>query len=56
MAGQNKTRLIGWHPADPGLKPWAEAQAKRRGVPLARILDEALARYREQVEQEKAGG
>lgn len=56
MPGQNKTKLIGWHPADPTLKAWVEAEATRRGVTRREILDEALAGYRaakEQVSSEK---
>ena len=45
MPGQNKTPLLGWHaPAE--LQAWVRAEAARRGVPLARILDEALEDYR----------
>ena len=46
MTGKNKTPLIGWHSADPTLKPWVEAEAQRRGVPAREILDEALSEYR----------
>jgi hypothetical protein len=48
MAGLNKTPLIGWHSADPTLKPWVEAEAKRRGMTLRELLDEALSAYRRQ--------
>jgi hypothetical protein len=51
MPGQNKTPLLGWHPSSAELAEWARAEAKRRGVPLARILDEALAAYRASVEE-----
>lgn len=46
MPGQNKTRLIGWHPQDPTLKAWIKKEAARRGVPERAVLDEALAAYR----------
>lgn len=47
MPGQNKTPLLGWHPRSAGLAARARAEAERRGVPLARILDEALTEYLE---------
>jgi len=46
MTGKNKTPLIGWHYADPTLKPWVDAEASRRGVPARVVLDEALSEYR----------
>jgi len=46
MPGRNKTPLLGWHPPAE-LAAWARTEAKRRGVPLARILDAALREYRE---------
>ncbi len=46
MPGKNKTPLLGWHPPA-GLAAWARAEAAARGVPLARILDAALAAYRD---------
>lgn len=49
MPGKNKYPLLGWHPpAD--LAAWARAEAARRGVPLAAVLTEALAAYRDQAE------
>ena len=51
MAGKNATPLIGWHSADPSLKPWLEAEFKRRGMDTMReLLDEMAAEYREQAE------
>jgi hypothetical protein len=47
MPGRNKTPLLGWHPKSAELAAWARAEANRRGVPLARILDEALEAYRQ---------
>ena len=52
MPGKNKTPLLGWHPPAE-LSAWARAEAKRRDVPLARILDEALAAYRQAVEGQR---
>lgn len=55
MPGQNKTKLLGWHPSSAEDAAWVRAEAKKRGRgALARMLDEALARYRKQVEQETA--
>ena len=51
MPGKNKTPLLGWHPASAELAAWARAEAKRRGVPLARVLDEALEAYRAAMEE-----
>ena len=49
MPNQHKTPLLGWHPASAELAAWLRAEAERRGVPLARILDEAAEAYRQQV-------
>ena len=46
MPGKNKTPLLGWHPASAGTVAWVRAEAQRRGVPIARILDEAVEAYR----------
>ena len=47
MTGKNATPLIGWHSADPTLKPWLEAEFKRRGMDSMRqLLDEMAAEYR----------
>jgi hypothetical protein len=46
MTGKNATPLIGWHSADPTLKPWLMAEAGRRGITVRELLDEALATYR----------
>lgn len=47
MPGQNATPLIGWHSADPTLKPWLEAEWQRRGMGSMReLLDEMAAEYR----------
>jgi hypothetical protein len=49
VTGKHKTRLVGWHPSDPALVGWLDAEIERRGggrgVQSA-ILDEALAEYR----------
>jgi hypothetical protein len=49
MTGRNKTRLVGWHPSDPALVDWLDAEIERRGGGRgiqSAILDEALAEYR----------
>jgi len=52
MPNQHKTPLLGWHPpADLGA--WLRDQAKRRGVALKVILNEAAALYREHTEKEE---
>jgi hypothetical protein len=55
MAGKNKTKLLGWHPASAGDSAWVRAEAERRGGrakgALARLLDEALADLRAKHEQ-----
>lgn len=51
MTGKNATPLIGWHSADETLKPWLEAEFRRRGMRTMReLLDEMAAEYRERVE------
>lgn len=45
MTGKNKTRLVGWHPSDPALVGWLDAEIERRGGgrgAQSAILDEAL--------------
>jgi hypothetical protein len=45
MAGKHKTRLVGWHPSDPQLVGWLDAEIERRGGgrgAQSAILDEAL--------------
>jgi hypothetical protein len=57
--GVHRTPGISWHSADPTLKPWLEAEFKRRGMETMReLLDEMAAEYRERVELLKspAGG
>jgi len=52
MGGKNATPLIGWHSADPTLKPWLEAEVERRGMHTMReLLDEMAAEYRERVDE-----
>jgi hypothetical protein len=53
MPNQHKTSLLGWHPESAKDAAWVRAEAERRGVPLKTILDEALARYRAEVEAGK---
>jgi hypothetical protein len=50
MPSQHKTPLLGWHPASAELAAWVRAEAERRGVPVARVLDEALEAYRKATE------
>ena len=48
MTGKNKTPLVGWHPSDPALVEWLDAEVQRRGGGRgvrSTILDEALAAY-----------
>jgi len=45
MTGKNATPLIGWHSADPDLKPRLAAEAARRGITLRELLDEMAAAY-----------
>jgi hypothetical protein len=45
LPGKNKTRLVGWHPSDPELVAWLDAEIERRGGgrgAQSAILDEAL--------------
>lgn len=46
MPGRNKHPLLGWHPKSAEDVAWLRAEAKRRGVTLAVLLDDALAQYR----------
>lgn len=39
MVGKNKTPLLGWH-ASAEVSAWVRAEAQRRGVPIAVILEE----------------
>ena len=48
--GEHKTPLLGWHPKSAELSAWLRAEAERRGIPLARVLDEAVETYRELVD------
>lgn len=54
MPSKHKTPLLGWHPPA-GLAAWVRAEAQRRGIPVARVLDEALEAYRRAVEDAAAG-
>lgn len=49
MTGRNKNPLLGWHPPAE-LSDWARAEAKRRGVKLSQVLNEALEHERSAVE------
>lgn len=49
MPNKHKTRLIGWHSADPTLKQWVKAEAGRRGITEREFLDEALAEKRQRL-------
>jgi hypothetical protein len=46
MTGKNRYPTVGWHPPAE-LADWVRAEAKRRGVSLSDILNEALADYRD---------
>ena len=39
MTGKNKTPLLGWH-ASAEASAWVRAEAQRRGVPIAVVLEE----------------
>ena len=60
MTGKHATPLIGWHSADPTLKPWIEAEAARRGQTVREFLDVVLGRHRRETAEifgeEDAGG
>ncbi len=45
MPSRHKTPLLGWHPPA-GLSAWIRAEAKRRGVPVSAVLNEAIEAYR----------
>jgi hypothetical protein len=47
MPNQHKTKSVNWHPSDPTLRPWLEAEAEGRRRTLREILDEALSEYRQ---------
>jgi hypothetical protein len=49
MHGEHKTPLLGWHPPAE-LSAWVRDEAKRRGVRLSVVLNEAVEAAR------KAGG
>ena len=40
MPGKNKTPLLGWH-ASAEVQAWVRAEAARRGVTIAAVLEEA---------------
>jgi hypothetical protein len=50
MPNQPKNLMLGWRPPAE-LSAWARAEAKRRGIDLKVILDEALSDYRAAAEQ-----
>lgn len=50
MPNQHATKGISWHPKDPTLKQWIEAEAAARGTTRSVILDEALGEYRKKAE------
>ena len=49
MHGGHKSPLLGWHPPAE-LSAWVRGEAKRRGVPLSVILNEAVEAARELAE------
>ena len=52
--GVHKNQSVSWHPKDPTLKPWLEAEASSRGTTKSDILDEALAEYRGPLERARS--
>jgi hypothetical protein len=48
--GVHKTPTIGWHSADPSLKPWVQDEAERRGITIRELLDEVVGAYRKRRE------
>jgi hypothetical protein len=53
MTGRNKTRLVGWHPSDPALVDWLDAEIGRRGGgrgAQSAILDEVLEKAMNDIE------
>jgi hypothetical protein len=55
MPNQHKTKLLGWHPSDPTLKPWVEDEAERLGVSVRELLDRALRDFRERTTKKETG-
>jgi hypothetical protein len=53
VPNQHKNPFLGWNPPAE-LSAWARSEAARRSVALKVILDEALSRYRETAERERA--
>lgn len=53
MPNRHKTPLLGWHPADPTLKPWVADRARRAGITVREYLDRLLAEHRKEVEQQE---
>lgn len=50
MPGKNKTPLLGWHPPAE-LSAWVRSEAKRRGVTIAQVLNEAVAAAKGEAER-----
>ena len=46
MPNQHATKSITWHPKDPTLKPWIDAEAGGRGITLRQYMDEVMAVHR----------
>jgi hypothetical protein len=54
VPNQHKTRMLPCHPDDPAIGEWVRAEAKRRGVPLKVVIEEALSEKRQRQEESPA--
>ena len=56
MPNQHKTQLLGWNPTSAEDAAWIRAEAKRLGVDLKVLLDQALREFRARHEPEGEKG
>lgn len=56
MPNQHKTKLLGWNPTSAEDAAWIRAEAKRLGVGLKVLLDQALREFRARREGEGREG